>query len=139
MTKARSSLIPLTLLFVSLIAGLGLFVLSIRLFQRTQSGDGTRSGVVVKLSYKGRLNRSWEGELMLGSVQSGQTWAFSLNPADANTPTLAASLQAAELSAAPVTLRYHQRFIWPWLTDTNYLVVEEISGRRQSLPLEPPK
>jgi hypothetical protein len=96
----------------------------IDLFQRTQTGDGTRTGVVVKLSYKGRFHRSWEGDLMLGGVQSGQLWAFSLDPGDSSTASLAQAIQAAELSAKPVTLSYHQHFIAPWHTDTNYLVYQ---------------
>jgi hypothetical protein len=97
---------------------------TIGLFQRTQSGEGTRTGVVVKLSFKGRLNRSWEGELMLGGVQSGQLWAFSLDPADRGSAELAQQLQTAETNAKAVTLSYHQRFNGPWSTDTNYLVYQ---------------
>lgn len=94
----------------------------IDLFQRTQTGQGTRTGVIVKLSYKGRISRSWEGDLMLGGVQSGQLWAFSLDPTDPTSASLAQLLQSAELSATPVTLSYRQHFIGPWRTDTNYLV-----------------
>jgi hypothetical protein len=101
-----------------------LFVFGMTIFERTQSGEGSRSGVVVKLSKKGRISKSWEGELMLGGVQSGQTWAFSLDPADPASAELAKSLEAAVNSATPLTLRYHQRFIGPWSTDTNYLVFE---------------
>jgi hypothetical protein len=94
----------------------------INLFQRTQTGEGIRSGVVVKISYKGRINNSWEGTLMLGSVQSGHTWDFSLDPSDPNAPAIAKELQSVALSRSPVTLQFSQRFIWPWQTDTNYLV-----------------
>lgn len=100
----------------------------INLFQRTQTGEGTRTGVVVKLSYKGRFHRSWEGDLMLGGVQSGQLWAFSLDPNDPATRSLAQALQRAELSATPVTLSYEQHFIGPWSTDTNYLVKQVAPG-----------
>jgi hypothetical protein len=92
------------------------------LVHRTQSGQGTHSGVVVKLSYRGRINNSWEGQLMLGSVQSGEIWSFSLDPANPQTPSLAEQLQRVELAGSQVTLQYRQHFIWPWRTDTNYLV-----------------
>ncbi len=101
----------------------------VAIFGRTQSSEGTRSGVVVKLSYKGRLNKSWEGELMLGSVQSGATWDFSLDPANPQTPQLAEALRAAELAATPVTLKYVQHFIGPWSTDTNYLVTGQVDEK----------
>ena len=100
----------------------------IDLFQRTQTGEGTRTGVIVKLSYKGRFHRSWEGDLMLGGVQSGQLWAFSLDPTDPATPSMAQALQSAELSASPVTLSYKQHFVGPWSTDTNYLVRQVALG-----------
>ena len=68
---------------------------------------------------------------MLGSVQSGDTWDFSLDPSDSNTPDIAKELQLVALSRTPVTLQYSQRFIWPWQTDTNYLV-QKISYSTQS-------
>ena len=116
--SALKSLIVLGVVFASI------FLISpaFDLFARTQQGSGTRSGVVVKLSYKGRINRSWEGELMLGGVQSGETWAFSLDPLNPDTSAIARQLQSAELERTSVTLHYQQRFIAPWRTDTNYLV-----------------
>ena len=107
---------------VVLFAAIFLIPAAVHLFERIQSGSGIRSGVIVQLTYRGRFNRSWEGELMLGSVQSGQTWSFSLDPSNPTTPSIAKKLQAAELSRVPVTLRYQQRFIGPWRTDTNCLV-----------------
>ena len=104
---------------------------AVRMFERTQNGEGIRSGVVVKLSYKGRISKSWEGQLMLGGVHSGATWDFSLDPSDPRTPSLAKALQAVELSATPVTLKYQQHFIGPWSTDTNYLVLEQIPGKAE--------
>lgn len=109
----------------SIVGCVAFLIFGMNIFDRTQSGEGTRSGVVVKLSYKGRLNKSWEGELMLGGVQSGQTWAFSLDPADPRSADLAKTLEAAVNAATPLTLKYHQRFIGPWSTDTNYLVYDE--------------
>ena len=107
---------------MALFGTLAALIAGINLFERTQSGEGTRSGVVVKLSYKGRLNKSWEGQLMLGGVHSGATWDFSLDPQNPTSGRLAEMLQAAELSSTPLTLRYKQYFIGPWKTDTNYLV-----------------
>ena len=125
MTMTKKSGMRAWLPLASVFGCLGLFIFGINIFERTQSGDGTRSGVVVKLSYKGRINKSWEGELMLGGVQSGQTWAFSLDPADPRSADLAKTLEAAVNAATPLTLKYHQRFIGPWSTDTNYLVFGE--------------
>jgi hypothetical protein len=132
LTNIRSggprSWMPLILVFVSI----GVFFFGIDMFDRTQNGEGTRSGVVVKLSNKGRLKRSWEGELMLGGVQSGETWAFSLDPSAQTTPNLAKVLRAAELARTPVTLHYEQHFIGPWQTDTNYLVNEALPANMAS-------
>ena len=44
---------------------------------------------------------------------------------------VAKALQAVELSATPVTLKYQQHFIGPWSTDTNYLVLEQIPGKAE--------
>jgi len=125
MTTTRKSGIRSWLPLGYVVALVVLVPFAMGLFDRTQSSEGSRSGVIVKLSYKGRLNKSWEGELMLGGVQSGRTWTFSLDPSDPKTDALAAQLNAAVDAATPVTLRYHQRFIGPWSTDTNYLVFDE--------------
>jgi hypothetical protein len=127
-SKGIRQWMPLALVFVAL----GVFLWGLDLYDRTQTGEGVRSGVIVKLSYKGRFRRSWEGGLMLGGVQSGQTWAFSLDPSSPTTSNLAKTLQAAELARKVVTLRYHQHFIGPWLTDTNYLVYEALPANAQS-------
>ena len=127
--SSAKSILTLVLTFGAIF----LIVPTIDLFGRTQSGEGTRSGVVVKLSYKGRISRSWEGELMLGGIQSGETWAFSLDPANRATPAIAQRLQAAELTRSPITLQYRQHFIGPWRTDTNYLVSSVVASADRPL------
>jgi len=104
------------------LAAVSVIYVGVSLYQRAQSSDGARIGVVVKLSYKGRFSKSWEGDLMLGGLQSGQPWSFSLDPDDARTPELARILQNAQVTQTPVSISYRQRFIVPWKTETNYLV-----------------
>lgn len=80
--------------------------------------DGTRAGVVTKISRKGVFVKTWEGELMLGSGNSGEQWAFTALNGD-----VATELQAAQKAQKPVTLHYNQKlFRIPWRADTTYFV-----------------
>lgn len=84
--------------------------------------NGTRTGVVVKLSTKGMWVKTNEGELMLGGVQSGQTWDFTV-PKGAE--AIMELLEYAQKSQKVVTLTYRQvAFQPPWKGDTAYLITK---------------
>ena len=90
--------------------------------------DGTRTGLLRKLSHKGYVFKTWEGELQMSavmvpndgtnSVAGGNVWSFSVNDNDA-----VKSLQEAESTGKRVTLHYteytKQLF---WRGETKYFV-----------------
>ena len=87
--------------------------------------DGARSGVVVKLSKKGLMMKSWEGELLVGGMTSDtggtavpRSWPFSIQD-----DTVASEVQKACDEGRRVTLHYKQYWIKPWKTDTDYKII----------------
>lgn len=84
--------------------------------------DGERAGVVVKLSHKGAVYKSWEGQLNIGGVVANgegsmvpNVWEFSVRKDDA-----AKAIQEALSSGRRVTLHYKQWLISPIDIDTDY-------------------
>lgn len=99
---------------LAIIAGLGVFGAG----GCGQSySDGDRSGVVVKLSRKGFIWKSWEGEMRLGgdqNVTSG-AWAFSIR-----NESLVGPLQESLKSGHRVTVHYTQWWHKPIEMESNY-------------------
>jgi len=96
---------------------------------RFQVSNGTRSGIIVKLSHRGIVWKTWEGQLMLGSGQSGETWDFSVDSDSADFDKLIGELQSCQTAAVPVSLDYSQRlFVLPWNAETDYLVSDMKRG-----------
>lgn len=116
---------------MKVIAVLGL-VLVLASCSGPQYSDGARKGVVQKLSYRGLVCKSVEGELALyaaklttHSIAQGRTaysnsWAFSVED-----ETIRKQLEEALASGTPVTLHYRQR-LWPGIcsTETAYIVTK---------------
>ena len=90
--------------------------------------DGTRTGILRKLSHKGYVFKTWEGELQMsalitpaeanGSVAGGNVWEFSVKERVA-----VEKLQEAERTGKRVTVHYveytKQLF---WRGETKYFV-----------------
>jgi hypothetical protein len=90
--------------------------------------EGTRTGLLRKLSHKGYVFKTWEGELQMsavltptdanGTVAGGNVWAFSVKEDAA-----IKGLQEAERTGKRVTLHYveytKQLF---WRGETKYFV-----------------
>jgi hypothetical protein len=113
------------LLVVLLLAGMG--VLAFYYFG-TYS-EGVRSGVVVKISRKGYLFKTYEGQLNLmtfGAVRSQNLVSESFEFSVASSQTdLIKQLEQASLSGERVSLHYKERFsVFPWRGDTKYFVTE---------------
>lgn len=100
----------------TLLAGVFLFGLASLLAYRAfvagegfQYSEGTRSGVVQKVSHKGMIWKTWEGELNLGYVRGQESgiapavWSFSVA-----SPEVARDLERAERAGRRVTLHYRQ-------------------------------
>ncbi len=89
-------------------------------------GSGERTGVVYKVSKKGMIWKTWEGEMNLGGMvktgdgMSVNTWAFSVVDTE-----IVKKLQEVSESGEIVTLKYYQ----PWVLScteggTDYKIIE---------------
>lgn len=84
--------------------------------------NGTRVGIITKLSQKGVIFKSWEGELLV-SLPSGATTTpekFEFNVA----PEAVGKVEAAMNSGARVELVYHQWWISPPSIDNDHVVID---------------
>lgn len=83
-------------------------------------GDGDRVGIVTKLSHRGIVWTTWEGQMILGGQGTVTTnvWEFSIDD-----PNVLKEVQAAVDSQKTVKLTYHQNLlIRPWIGGTTYFV-----------------
>ncbi len=87
-------------------------------FKGCSTSEGSRAGIVTKLSNKGLAIKSWEGELMLGNGSASSTWAFSISNDD-----IAKQVQEALKSGKRVELRYKQSLTTFGQRDTPYDIV----------------
>ena len=100
---------------------LGLLVLSF--FYFGTFSEGSRAGVVTKISQRGVLFKTWEGQMSLktfGAIQSenmvSDTYTFSIEKGN---DSLIEQLQEAALSGERVNLLYKERYMEvPWRGDT---------------------
>lgn len=116
--KQKSKTILKRTLWISLI-GLLLAAVGYFSYRNFNYSDGTRSGVLVKISRKGWVFKTYEGQLNLagqGGMMTPQSmWEFSA------TGTAFQQMQALE--GKMVTLHYHEKKqAFPWQGDTNYIV-----------------
>lgn len=93
--------------------------------------DGSRVGIVYKLSYKGLFFKGWEGQLLLGDDKAAynvdaNTWNFSLDrkhKRGENIEELSKQLQSAMESGKRVRVFYKEEgLVAPWRADTTYFV-----------------
>ncbi len=97
--------------------------------------DGTRAGTVVKLSERGVIFKTTEGQLNLGGF-SGETgspasslWDFSV---DNGETAVRKALEDASLSGKRLKLYYHEKFVqFDFRGDTKYFIykVETPDGK----------
>ena len=92
--------------------------------------EGFRAGTIIKLSSKGYVFKTYEGQLNLGMVLSDQPggatvsniWDFSVPGSRKETVE---KLQDAMLSGKRVKVHYKEKFfVMPWLGDTKYMVYD---------------
>jgi hypothetical protein len=103
---------------------LGLIIVGYLVFGSYSSG--TRAGTVVKLSSRGVLIKTYEGQLNLGGF-SGETgspasslWDFSV---DNGNKEVIQQLEEASLNGRRVKLYYREKFYrFPWRGDTKYFI-----------------
>ncbi len=81
--------------------------------------EGYRSGELTKISHKGVLFKTWEGEISQG-VSESQRFDFSVESSEKEVIDLLKDLQGQS-----VKLTYKERFAtFPWLGDTKYYVTK---------------
>lgn len=89
-------------------------------FWRTYTvSEGTRSGLLFKISKKGYVFKTYEGQLHLGGsvmLTPQSTWDFSAKDA-------AVYQQLQQYEGKNVTLHYREKVdAFPWQGDTDYIV-----------------
>jgi len=89
--------------------------------------DGTRVGSLVKLSRKGYVFKTYEGQLMVGGMSDGTgtfnstTWDFSV---DDDNRSVVEALEYSQKTGQRVSLHYEEKFFQlPWNGDTKYFVI----------------
>ena len=94
--------------------------------------EGSRAGTIVKLSRRGMIIKTYEGQLNLGGF-SGETgspasslWDFSV---DGGKDEVIKQLEEASLNGKRVKLYYKEKFFQlSWRGDTKYFVYKVESG-----------
>jgi len=87
--------------------------------------EGERTGVITKLSSKGMMVKTWEGELNMGGYETGgkaAVWAFSVDD-----PKVVEKIHSIQRSGVRCTLKYRQQFMkQSWRGATEYFIVDVI-------------
>jgi PDZ domain-containing secreted protein len=85
--------------------------------------EGYRAGLLQKISYKGNLVKTYEGELILSSIESTRNTAIASEKFLFSVPDKRVADQAMKLEGYTVTVHYretHGRLFWRG--DSKYLV-----------------
>ncbi|MBC7411906.1 MAG: 6-phosphogluconate dehydrogenase [Bacteroidia bacterium] len=107
---------------------LAVMVLIMSYFILTPYSQGMRAGTLIKLSKKGYLFKTWEGELSqpmnLGdqstAALTSKLWGFSVN---GNNEALVNQLNEALLSGRRIKLNYEEKYIvFSWQGETKYFI-----------------
>jgi uncharacterized protein YwgA len=81
--------------------------------------EGVRSGELIKISSKGVLFKTWEGEISQG-ISGAQIFKFSVLDKDEKVIE-----QLKEFQGKYVKVTYIERYrTFPWWGDTNYFITE---------------
>ncbi|MFY7739607.1 MAG: 6-phosphogluconate dehydrogenase [Flavobacterium sp.] len=81
--------------------------------------EGVRSGELIKISSKGVLFKTWEGEISQG-ISGAQIFKFSVLDKDEKVIE-----QLKEFQGKYVKVTYVERYrTFPWWGDTNYFITE---------------
>lgn len=82
--------------------------------------SGTRAGVVMKISKKGYVFKTYEGQLNLGVNQ--EPWEFSV---DTGRGEVVKALEEAQANNDHVKLHYEEKYVqYDWRGDTKYFVTK---------------
>ena len=88
--------------------------------------NGYRSGELIKITHKGVIFKTWEGEISQG-VSESQHFSFSVESSEKEVIQ-----QLKDFQGQQVKLTYKERFAtFPWLGDTKYFVTEVEKSRQE--------
>ncbi|MCB1193229.1 MAG: hypothetical protein H7A23_10280 [Leptospiraceae bacterium] len=114
-----------------LLSGFGIvliFVLTALFLQYGSYSEGYRAGIVMKLSKKGYIYKTYEGELNVEGINSSggsgisSVWEFSVNSSQQDVINI---LNEVALNKERVKLYYEEKFIkFFWNGDTKYIVTK---------------
>lgn len=118
-TKSFFRRLLIGLLVLAALAGAGYM-----LYANYTYSEGTRAGNLIKISKKGMVFKTYEGQLKLGGIDLSNpseglsdTWSFSVTDE-------AIVKQLEKLQGQRVVLRYREiNNSMPWQGDTNYFIV----------------
>lgn len=110
---------------VGLLIGFGLLAY----FYFGTYSEGVRAGVVVKVSKKGFLFKTYEGQLNLMTFGASKSNNIVAETFDFSVPSFETdvikTLEEVSLSGERVSLHYVEKFMtFPWRGDTKYLIVK---------------
>ncbi|MBI4896109.1 MAG: hypothetical protein HY832_01010 [Candidatus Aenigmarchaeota archaeon] len=87
--------------------------------------DGERVGMVIKLSQKGLIWKTWEGEMVLSQQGFAVTyvWPFSVDDQYPNKQVIISQLQQALDEGKLIKIQYEERAGYvPWRSKTSYFI-----------------
>jgi len=126
-----------------LIAGAVLITIFLFLSFGTYS-EGTRAGQVIKVSKKGVLFKTWEGQLNMqsfGAIKSdnslAEVFTFSIEKGN---DSIYEALQNVSLTGERVNLHYEQKYAaLPWKGDSKFFIVkiDRVPDPKQSKDNDP--
>lgn len=130
------------IVFIALAAVLLIGIAVASFFYFGNYSSGIRSGVVVKLSKKGFLFKTYEGQMNIGTFgafkndnnQLSTVFDFSVPP---DREAVVKELEAVSLTGERINLHYEEKFFkYFWLGDTKYLItkVERLPALPQPSP-----
>lgn len=133
--RSFGSMLKRTAWRVLLVVGALLIAWVLFLYYASYS-EGSRSGMVIKLSKRGMVFKTWEGQLNLQSFGALDPRGSTLNEVfnfsvETGEEQLYQELEEASLSGERVNLHYVERYArLPWRGETTYFVTRvERSGK----------
>ncbi|MEM6297611.1 MAG: hypothetical protein AAF740_02875 [Bacteroidota bacterium] len=90
--------------------------------------DGFRSGVIQKISHKGMVFKTYEGQMDIGGLQAtnnGQMSSVFDFSVEGNQKQILKMLEDVSATGERVKVKYEEKyFTFPWRGDTKYFIVE---------------
>ena len=112
------------LLILIVVLGVGVFIF----LNVANYSSGFRAGVPTKLSKKGVIIKTYEGQMNIGGLTNSNEgviptqWDFTIR---ASADSVVDKLNQAILEGDRVKLMYNQKYVrFPWLGDTEYFVYD---------------